>query len=1069
MTRGAAQSARDDSISDTGEAIDDEQAIARRRRWPRLLVVLLTGLALAIAGLWIARRPIATGFVDRELTARGVPARYTIESVGLARQRLTNVVLGDPANPDLVADWIEVATNVGLSGASVSGIRAGRVRMRAAVIDGKLSLGSLDRLLPPSTPGQPFALPALDARFGDVRIRLTTPQGLVGVKLSGRGQLNDGFRGQVALVAPTLAVAGCTARDAGGAFAVRIIDARPALDGPVRVARIACGETVATAMRADLNVTLGAALDRWQGRVRLAGERVATPGLAARGLGGTATFAGTARATTGNVTLAAAALGVPGSVAVNGARVAGDYRVEGAGLRFTGRVGADRAVADAGLRRQIAEIATSANATPLGPIARQLAGALGNMARGSTLAAGVVAEMRGAEGALRVTDLALAARSGARITLAGEGIRFGWPARGLSANGIVTTGGGGLPMMRIALRQPAPGAAITGTAIVEPYAAGNARLALLPLRFRLDPSGAGTLTTRATLSGPLAGGRIDGLALQIAARWSAGGDIALGDGGCTAVAWQRLAVSGLVLNPQRLSLCPTGGALVRVTGGRLGGGARLGATRLTGRLGSSPLEIAFVGGSAGLADQSFAMSGVTTRLGVPDRLTWIDVATLNGKFGGGQVAGSFAGGAGQIGNVPLLLSDAVGRWGFGDGRLTVSGGLQVADAQVDAPRFKPLTSDDVALTLVGNAIDATGTLRTPRDRSVVANVVIAHDLGAGTGKAALDVAGIVFADKGLQPDDLTAITYGVIAAVKGRVTGRGDIAWTSDGVTSTGRFATAGTDLAAAFGPVTGLSGEIVFSDLLGLKTAPGQVATVATINPGIAVENGTIRYQLVGEQRVQVESGRWPFAGGSLTLDPTLLDFNADQARQMTFRVVGADAGGFLQQFDFDNLSATGTFDGVLPMIFDQKGGRIEDGRLAARSGGSLAYIGTLTQEDVGFWGNLAFQALKALEYRQLNITMNGPLAGEMVTEIRFAGVSQGKGTKSNFIIRRLARLPFVFNITVRAPFRQLIDSVQSFYDPKRLIERNLPALLEEREKRALPPPAPPSPIQPAESEKLP
>jgi translocation and assembly module TamB len=134
----------------------------------------------------------------------------------------------------------------------------------------------------------------------------------------------------------------------------------------------------------------------------------------------------------------------------------------------------------------------------------------------------------------------------------------------------------------------------------------------------------------------------------------------------------------------------------------------------------------------------------------------------------------------------------------------------------------------------------------------------------------------------------------------------------------------------------------------------------------------------------------------------------------------------------------------------------------LTARGGGSIAYVGAVSQENLGTWGNLAFDALKALNYRSLDITLNGPLAGEMITQLRFAGVSQGAGTKSNFIIRRLAKLPFVFNVTVRAPFRQLIDSARSFYDPQRLIERNLPALLEEQQRRA-------APVQPPASERRP
>lgn len=137
----------------------------------------------------------------------------------------------------------------------------------------------------------------------------------------------------------------------------------------------------------------------------------------------------------------------------------------------------------------------------------------------------------------------------------------------------------------------------------------------------------------------------------------------------------------------------------------------------------------------------------------------------------------------------------------------------------------------------------------------------------------------------------------------------------------------------------------------------------------------------------------------------------------------------------------------------------------MVREGGGSIAYVGELTEKDLGTWGNIAFQALKSLRYRSLDIVMNGPLAGEMVTEVRFAGVSQGAGAKSNFLVRRLQKLPFVFNVRIKAPFRGLLDSVASFYDPSRLIERNLPTLLEEQQKRG----KPPAPVQPTVSEKMP
>ncbi|MBL7508116.1 hypothetical protein INQ20_27805, partial [Escherichia coli] len=79
-------------------------------RWRRAAIGVLVVLAVAIGAAWLQRRIIARGFVDRELARRGVPARYEIEQLSPWRQRLTNVSIGDPRDPDLAADWIELRT-----------------------------------------------------------------------------------------------------------------------------------------------------------------------------------------------------------------------------------------------------------------------------------------------------------------------------------------------------------------------------------------------------------------------------------------------------------------------------------------------------------------------------------------------------------------------------------------------------------------------------------------------------------------------------------------------------------------------------------------------------------------------------------------------------------------------------------------------------------------------------------------------------------------------------------------------------------------------------------------------
>jgi translocation and assembly module TamB len=1048
--------------------------VSPARRFRRLQYVLI-GIALviliALIALWIERKPLAGHVLDRELAKRGVPARYKISDLGLGRQRLIDVVMGDPRHPDLVADWLEARTRMTLSGPVVTGVRAGRVRLHGRLVDGKISLGTLDKLMGSTgASGKPFQLPALDVVVQDGGIRLDTPHGVVGLSLSGQGMLSDGFTGRMAAVAPRLVMGDCVAAELAAPLRVRVVREQPTLTGPLRLGNLRCGEVAVADLAARVDVTFGAALDRWQGRASVGSGVIRHPVMAAAAIDGQIDFSGTAKGTQGRMQVAARHVAARFGRAER-AMVAGRYLV-GPSTRFDGRAQLSGAQASSATLAPMLKAGEAAAGTPVGPVLRAMSQAAVRAGRrfAADMALAIDSD-RGPHGpgfAVRVPRVTIASASGGRLAFAG-GSGLAYDARGLRIDTQAAMSGGGLPGLRATLQQDGPKEPIRGTAELARYQAGGAALAFDRLVFRSAANGETQVTTRVALSGPISGGRIDGLVLPIAARWD-GGRRLLVNPTCQPLAIDRLALSGLRLARVATRLCPLDGALVRLDGAKVGGGALLGATKLVGQIGSSPLTLAAATTRFALADRSFTLTGVQTSIGRPESPTRIDAAALNGRITPEGIAGQFTGGAGQVGQVPLLLGEAGGDWRLASGVLTLNGALQVRDARADSPRFLPMGARDVTLTLAGSRIDAKGVLFEPTKNVKVADVTITHGLDRGAGEADLSVPGITFT-KEFQPELLTPVTKGVIEDVRGPINGSGHIAWDANGVRSTGRFGTDGIDLAAALGPVSGIAGTIDFTDLLALESAPGQVATVKTINPGIQVTNGVIRYQTLSGARVKVESGSWPFAGGTLTLDPTLLDFSQPVERRMTFHVEGAAADQFLLQFDFQNLNATGVFDGTLPMIFDERGGRIEGGRLIVRpGGGSIAYLGEISQKDLGFWGNLAFGALRSLNYRSLRIDMNGPLAGEMVTDVRFAGISQGKGAKSNFIIRRLQRLPFVFNVRIKAPFRGLLDSAQSFYDPRRLIQRNLPALLEEQNKRAAPPAtATPAPIQPSASETVP
>lgn len=1028
------------------------------RRWRRALVGVLVLTAIVAGAAWLQRRTIARSFVDSELARRGVPARYEIEQLSPWRQRLINVSIGDPRDPDLVADWIELRTSLSPWHAEVLVAKAGQVRAKGRIVDGVLSMGSLDRLLPPSS-GKPFALPSMIIDVADAQLRLDSGAGLVVLGLSGKGMLADGFAGTLHARSNRLDLSDCALEGLAARMQVRIKGGAPRLDGPVQASRIACADTRATQARIEVQAALEASLARWRGSADLDVATIGSPFGRLNRLSGTVDFNGDRHRTRGTVALRSGALAAKGLNASTAA-MSGRY-VLGEATQFQGKVAVQGATLPSSTLGRVAGFDDAGQGTPVAPLIRRFIRAIGEAGRGFGGSANLAFAAGAERTALRLLQLDLAARSGARLRF-GRGTGLGLDLRegGLDLAGQLSLAGGGVPEATLWLSRRAGSDDLRGTGVVRPYAAGAARLELTGLDFSWRGT-TGEVRTGMILSGPLNDGRVDGLSMPLLVRWDA--RILEVNPRCSTIGFSRIAMAGTVLDGDRLQLCPLGPAMVRWSPRTLAGGVRAVKPDLKGRVGESPLHLSADAAQLDLAASRFTIAKVAVRLGA-DQPTRLDIGRLNGDFRAG-LSGDFDELSGQIGSVPLLLSDGKGDWRVERGDLLLRGGFTLADAETPA-RFERLTAPAGTLRLSDGTISAQAGFVSPKRRLPVGTVKIAHDLGQGKGQALLEVPGIRFHTDGLQPSDLTSLTYGVIADVDGLVAGTGRIDWAGETVTSSGRFTATNVSLAAVFGQVQGLTTQLDFIDLLNMRTAPGQTASVGEINPGVPVRDGALRYRLLDSRRVEVEGGRWPFAGGELVLDPTVLDFDETRERRLTFHVKGVDAALFLKEMAFDNLDATGTFDGTLPMIFDAKGGRIEGGELRARAGGHIAYVGEVSRQDVGFWGNMAFQALKSLNYKNLSMRMNGPLAGEMITDVSFSGVSQGTGTKSNFLIRRLARLPFVFNVRINAPFRQLLDSVQSWYDPRRLIELNLPMLIEEQnraQEQAKPP------VQPRESAPVP
>jgi hypothetical protein len=1046
----------------------------RRRKRRAVLLGALIVLALAVAYVWATRKTIADNFIASQMQQLGLPGSYDIEAIGPGEQIIRNLVIGDAASPDMTIAEVHVRTRLRFGLPGIGRITLVRPRLYGKVVHGKASFGSLDKVLFTGSKA-PFRLPDYDIAVQDGRARIDTDYGPVGVKLTGSGALRDGFVAQIAAVAPRISAQGCTAERATIYGTLSVASERPRFVGPMRIADVRCRtrdvRLANAALQAD--VTFAQALDGAEGKFSLrAGAAEAAQGRLA-GLTLASQFTYARQVLTARYDIAGQ------GIAVSQLR-AGQLQSSGrlrsarglARIQIEGDVTGSQIAAGNDLDRLLAQAQRGASGTLVAPLLARMRSSAAGELKDSTLDGSFLAR-RGPEGISVVVPRASLRGGSGQSLLAVSRVQLLARAKGLPhITGNFASGGQGLPRLSGRMERVADGSLVLRVQMPA-YRAGDASLSIPQMAIVQARSGAIGFTGQVLASGELPGGRAQNLLLPIDGTWN-DDTLALWRR-CTDIRFDRLMVASLSIDRRQLTVCaPKGRPLLRLAGGNLSLAGGLSALDVAGRLGQTSIRIA--SGPVG-----FAYPGVITAravdvgLGPPATASRFRISSLTAKAAR-DIAGTFEGSDVSLFAVPLDLHEVRGKWRYAGGVLSLADAAFRLEDREQVDRFQPVIARDATLTLKDNVIDAVALMREPVSDRAIVRATIRHDLSDASGHADLAVQDITFDDK-LQPDTLTRLALGVIANARGVVRGSGRIDWNAARVTSTGAFTTDKLDFAAAFGPVQGVAGTIRFTDLLGLVTAPDQQLRVASINPGIEVNDGVITYALQPDFVVAVKGGSWPFVGGTLRLLPTRMAIGTDAVQTYTLEVTGADAALFVQRLELGNLNATGKFDGTLPLVFDQNGGRIVGGKLESRPpGGNVSYVGELTYKDLSTMANFAFDTLRSLNYRTMSIGMDGALEGEIVTRLSFSGVSQGEGASKNFLTRRIAKLPIQFNVNLRAPFFQLVTSFKSFYDPAFVRDPRTLGLIDAKGK-PLPRPGPPPvtidpakpSIQPTASENVP
>ncbi len=1001
----------------------------RRRNGFRLLGILLL-LALVLA--WIQRREIADSLISDTFASNDIRASYTVDDIGPQRQRLTNIVIGDPANPDLTIERLELTITPRLGLPELTHLLVVNPRLYGTMRGGSLSFGDLDPLIFAEEEGAP-EFPNMELVIEDGRGLLDTDYGRIGLKVDGGGHLRGGFDAEFAAVSERLSASDCSIAAPSLYGRVSIDAERPHFVGPLRFAQLECAASD-LALRggaAQLDLTLERNLTDFDAEYGIAIDTAAMADTQVGGIGGEGRITwrdGTLNALydltlreVESAMVAAGELGVSGRArALNRfERVEVEGEISGRAISLGENFGS-----------RLAEAERASEATLAAPLLARLRRGLARELPDSTLAASFDARMIGNRTSLVLPEARLRGGSGATV-LALSRVQLSVGEDGVPRfSGNLMTGGADLPQITGRMERAGNGALELRLAMRE-FAAGDSRLSIPRMTVLQASDGRIALEGEVQATGPLPGGFARQLVLPIDGTIGTDASLSLGNG-CREVRFERLRMSNLALLRHSLTICPPAGRpILRYDGNGLHLAAGISALDLRGELAETPLRIR--SGAIGFAyPGALAASNLDVMLGPPENAQRFTIADLRANLAADDIGGEFRDAEIFLASIPYDFVDASGDWDYANAVFALDEVDFTLRYRGEEVLFEPLAARGASLALADNVVRANALMRHPESAREVARIAAVHDLSTGSGHLDLDFDGIVFDDR-FQPTDITPLALGVVANVAGVVTGSGRIDWDEEGVSSSGEFSSNSLDLAAAFGPVTGASGTVVFTDLLGLTTAPDQRIALAAINPGIEVYDGEIGFQLVDGELLTVTGGSWPFMGGTLTMRPVDINIGVEEFRTYVMEIDGLQASRFIERMEMGNLAASGTFDGVIPIVFDPDGnGQLVEGRLTSRPpGGHLSYIGELTYEDMGYFANFAFRTLRDLQYDRMEIDMNGPLTGELVTQVRFTGIRQGETAERNIVSRAIAGLPIELRVNIRAPFYKLMNSIRAMYDP--------------------------------------
>lgn len=332
-------------------------------------------------------------------------------------------------------------------------------------------------------------------------------------------------------------------------------------------------------------------------------------------------------------------------------------------------------------------------------------------------------------------------------------------------------------------------------------------------------------------------------------------------------------------------------------------------------------------------------------------------------------------------------------------------GLQIFDAVNPANNalFEPMmTSGSGRLTSA--EVSYEGRLRLAADDGDFGTVTFVHDISSGEGSVQLLGGSLQFARKGLQFYDVSERLRGLAVNASGTIRPEVNVSWKGADLSAAAKVELQNVSFSTyRLGQFRDLSGTLEVSDLIAMRTPPHQYFTLDAleISPSVTLEDGEMYLQVINPNLVHLESAKWPFVGGELSIDPAFWAFDSER-QKLTVRAEKWSLERLINLFKISDLDIKGTASGEFPIEIIGPDIFLRDAQLTAIDDGLVSYTGATGSQaaTANDYAKMTFDALSNFEYKVLSLGANGNLLDDILLELTLQGHNPDVLDGQEFII---------------------------------------------------------------------